>query len=151
MGRRGPAPKPTRLRIIEGNPSKRPLNRNEPKPEPSRPSCPRWLNVEAKKEWARIVPELSLLGLLTNVDRLTLAGYCQAYARWRQAEEAIEKYGMIGKTEGGYVQQLPYVSIAQKSLQLMKNLAAEFGLTPSARTRISVEKPTSDDPEGLLD
>jgi P27 family predicted phage terminase small subunit len=105
--------------------------------------------VLAKKEWARIVPELDRLGLLTIVDRLTLAGYCQAYARWRQAEEAIEKYGMIGKTESGYVQQLPYVSIAQKSLQLMKNLASEFGLTPSARSRLSVKPPEGDNEDDL--
>lgn len=153
MGRRGPAPKPTRLRLIEGNPSKRPLNRNEPKPRPVRPPCPRWLNAEAHREWRRIVPELEVLGLLTMVDRAVLAGYCQAYARWRQAEEAIERYGMIGKTESGYVHQLPYVSIAQKSLQLMKNLASEFGLTPAARSRISLGPPEQDDSEreALLD
>lgn len=145
MGRRGPTPKPTRLRLIEGNPSKRPLNRNEPKPRPVRPPCPRWLNQEAKREWRRIVPELDALGLLTIVDRAALAGYCQAYARWRQAEEAIEKYGMIGKTESGYVQQLPYVSIAQKSLQILKGFAQEFGLTPSSRSRMSVADPESDD------
>lgn len=145
MGRRGPAPKPTRLRLIEGNPSKRPLNRNEPKPRPVPPPCPRWLNQEAKREWRRIVPELDVLGLLTVVDRAALAGYCQAYARWRQAEEAIEKYGMIGKTESGYVQQLPHVSIAQKSLQILKGFAQEFGLTPSSRSRMSVAEPEPDD------
>ena len=144
MGRRGPAPKPTRLRVIQGNPGKRPLNKNEPKPALGRPPCPRWLNEEAKKEWRRIVPELARIGVLTIVDRLALAGYCQAYARWRQAEEAIEKYGMIGKTESGYVQQLPYVSIAQKSLALMRNLAAEFGMTPSSRSRIKADTSEKD-------
>lgn len=148
-GRSGRKPKPTYLKLLEGNPSHRPLTKNEPKPQPGRPPCPRWLNLEAKREWRRIVPELEALGLLTIVDRAALAGYCQAYARWRQAEEAIEKYGMIGKTESGYVQQLPYVSIAQKSLQLMKNLAAEFGLTPSARSRLSLQKPEEESEEDL--
>ena len=32
MGRRGPAPKPTAIKILEGNPGKQKLNHNEPKP-----------------------------------------------------------------------------------------------------------------------
>lgn len=151
MAKPGRKPKPTHLRLIEGNPGKRPLLENEPKPRPVAPTCPAWLNTKAKKEWQRVVPELKALGLLTVVDGAALAGYCQAYARWREAEEAIEKYGMIGKTESGYVQQLPYVSIAQKSAQLMKAFATEFGLTPSSRSRISVPPKLDDDMEGLLD
>ncbi len=152
MGQRGPAPKPTRLRVIEGNPSKRPLNKHEPKPRPVRPPCPQWLNKEAKKEWRRVVPELARLGVLTIVDRAAVAGYCQAWARWREAEETLSKFGSVFKTPSGYVQQLPHVAIAHRSLLVMKAFAAELGLTPASRTRISVLPGIpSDDMEGLLD
>jgi phage terminase small subunit len=50
----GPKPKPTELKIIEGNPGKRPLNKNEPRPPRLSPQCPNWLLPEAKKEWKRL-------------------------------------------------------------------------------------------------
>src|SRR3989304_880412 len=99
----------------------------------------------------RVCPGLERLGLLTAVDRAVLAGYCQAYARWRQAEEAIEKYGLIGQTLSGYVQQLPYVSIANQALKQMRACAAEFGFSPASRTRIAHPEPkTEDDFEDFL-
>lgn len=149
MGRRGPKPKPTHLRVLEGNPSKRPLNTNEPKPAPIAPQCPDWLDDEAKAEWNRVEPELERLGLLTVVDGTALAGYCQTYARWRQAEEILQKHGLTMEimTKGGgtYLQQRPEVAIAQKSLQLIKAFCAEFGLTPSARSRMTLPGQKAED------
>jgi len=149
MGRRGPAPVPTNIQLLHGNPSKRAINKREPQPEIARPQYPRWLSSEARNEWRRIVPELMRLGLLTLIDRAALAGYCQAYARWQQAERILTKEGLTTTTGNGYVQQRPEVAIAQKSLQLVKAFCQEFGLTPASRTRISVPKPNGDDDEGL--
>ncbi len=64
------------------------------------------------------------------------AGYCQAYARWKEAEEFISKHGTIVKTPSGYWQQVPQVSIAQTYLKIMNKFCEQFGLTPSARSRI---------------
>jgi len=83
---RGPPPKPTYLRILEGNPSKRPLNRNEPQPPPVETlDPPDYLGGHAATEWCRIVPGLSAMRLLTIADIPALAAYCVAYARWREA------------------------------------------------------------------
>lgn len=139
----GRPPKPTTLKIIEGNPGRRPLNRNEPKPRPVAPPCPTWLDLEAKREWKRISIELDRVGLLTIVDRAALAGYCQTWSRWRDAEMVLSAQGMTFETPNGYVQQRPEVSIAQKSLQLVAKFCTEFGLTPSARSRLTV--PGTDD------
>jgi len=54
MATRGRKPKPTALKVLEGNPGKRPLNLNEPKPEKKASKCPSWLEPEAKKEWRRM-------------------------------------------------------------------------------------------------
>jgi P27 family predicted phage terminase small subunit len=64
------------------------------------------------------------------------AGYCQAYARWKQAEERITDRGLVIRTPSGYPQQVPYISIAQQYLRLMHQFAEQFGLTPAARSRI---------------
>ncbi|WP_337531429.1 phage terminase small subunit P27 family, partial [Zhenhengia sp.] len=119
MATPGRKPKPTSLKVLEGNPGKRALNDTEPKPEKKAPKCPTWLNKEAKKEWKRIATELEALGILTEVDMAAFAGYCQAYARWKEAEEFIAKHGTIIKSPSGYWQQVPQVNIAQSYLKIM--------------------------------
>jgi P27 family predicted phage terminase small subunit len=138
MALRGRKPKPTAIKELEGNPGKRPLNKNEPKPVSKAPKCPTWLDNEAKKEWRRTAKQLEQLSILTEVDMAAFAGYCQAYARWKEAEEFLSKHGTIFKTPSGYIQQVPQVSIAQTYLKIMKDFCSEFGLTPAARSRISV-------------
>jgi P27 family predicted phage terminase small subunit len=138
MAGRGRPPKPTALKVLEGNPGKRPLNKNEPKPEKKAPKCPSWLEPDAKKEWRRLAKELEAMGLLTRIDMAVFAGYCQAYARWKEAEEFISKHGSILKTASGYIQQVPQVSIAQQNLKQMRNFCSELGLTPSARSRLNI-------------
>ena len=153
MATRGRKPKPTALKILEGNPGKRPLNDKEPQPEKKAPRCPSWLEPEAKKEWKRMAKTLEAIGVLTEIDMAAFAGYCQAYARWKEAEEFLSKHGTIFKTPSGYIQQVPQVSIARNYLQTMKDFCSEFGLTPAARTRIRadvVETETDDPMEKLL-
>ena len=79
MGKRGPAPKPTALKVLQGNPGKRPLNDKEPEYEKSDELLkpPPYLSTHAKKEWKRIAPMLLNNGLLTNVDISALGAYCQ--------------------------------------------------------------------------
>ncbi|MCP3997262.1 MAG: phage terminase small subunit P27 family [bacterium] len=151
MGRRGPPPKPTYLKAVRGNPGKRPLNENEPKPPKDAPRCPVWLSAEAKTVWRRVVPMLERMGVLTLVDGDALNGYCQTYARWKKAEEFLEKHGDVYplRDEQGRVrcmQQFPQVAISRNLLQLLKSYQQEFGLTPSARSRIELPKPNEDSP-----
>ena len=136
MATRGRKPKPTAVKVLEGNPGKRTLNMFEPKPEKVAPECPDWLNEEAKAEWNRLVDKMVELGTLTEMDMAAFAGYCQSYARWKEAEEFIEKHGTIVKTPSGYWQQVPQVSIAQTNLKVMLKFCSEFGLTPSSRSRM---------------
>lgn len=157
MGKRGTKPKPTALKVLEGNPGKRPLNKDEPKPKPIMPPCPEWLHEDAKREWERISPELEQLGLLTVVDMAALSGYCESWAQYKKAIEFLHKHGETYpiKDENGkvkYIQQFPQVSIANKALQNIKAFCAEFGLTPSSRSRMIVPGADNrdDDTESLL-
>ena len=148
MGRRGPPPKPTALRVLNGNAANRPLNEDEPQPAAEIPSCPRWLVPEAKKVWARVAPVLARMRVLTIADGDALAAYCQAFARWRRAEEFIAKHGDAYpiRDEQGRVKcmaQFPQVSIAKNLLQLVRVYQQEFGMTPSSRTQVK----TSDAPK----
>ena len=136
----GTKPKPSSLKILAGNRGKRPLNKDEPEPKGIMPQCPEHLDEGAKQEWDNIVPMLSKLGILTEVDGAALAIYCQAYSTWVQAVERIKKTGMIVKAPSGYPIQNPYLAIANKAVEQMNRFLTEFGMTPSSRSRISVPK-----------
>ena len=152
MATGGRKPTPTAIKILEGNPGKRELNKNEPKPVKKAPSCPKWLETEAKKEWRRLAKKMEAMGILTEVDMAAFAGYCQSYARWKEAEERITDRGLVIRTPSGYPQQVPYISIAQQYLRLMNQFAEQFGLTPAARSRIIAGEDESgnDEMEDLL-
>ena len=136
----GPAPAPSKITKLRGNPGKRAINDAEPKPEISMPTCPTFLGKEAKKEFRRVAKELHKMGLLTQIDRTALAAYANAFERWIKANAGIEKYGLVIEVgEAGYMMQSPYVGIANAAAKEMKAFLTEFGMTPSARTRIKVE------------
>jgi P27 family predicted phage terminase small subunit len=127
------------LKTLEGNPGKRPINKNEPQPG-GFPNCPRHLSNEAKAEWKRISKELSRLGLLTSVDRAALAAYCSAYGRWVEAERGLQKSAaLIVKAPSGQPIQNPFVSIINAALDQMRKFLTEFGMTPSSRSRLQVQ------------
>ena len=157
----GRKPKPTNLKILEGNPGKRPLNLNEPKPISIAPECPDWLLDDAKKEWKRLAPELERLGLLTILDMAAFAGYCQSYAKFKAAERFLKKNGTTyripkknkeGEVISVYIAPSPEVAIANQCLKQIIALASEFGLTPSSRGRIYLPSKIIDDEfEALLD
>jgi P27 family predicted phage terminase small subunit len=96
---------------------------------------------------------LEQMGILTEIDTTAFAGYCQAYARWKEAEQFLTQHGSIVRTPNGYLQQVPQVSIAQTNLKIVLKFCEQFGLTPSSRSRIvankSVEE-TTDEMEKLL-
>ena len=141
---RGRRPKPTRIKVLTGNPGKRPLNKNEPRPDPAVPACPPELGPSAQREWDRLVGDLSKFHLLTNLDRAALAAYCGAYALWAEATEAIQKFGSMVKSPSGYPMQSPYIAIANRQAEIMMRIASEFGFTPASRSRISM--PQQDEP-----
>ena len=152
MGLRGPAPKPRALVELEGNPGKRPLNPLEPQPRAKRPRCPRYLDQAAKREWRRLAPILSRMGVLTEADGIALANLCQQYAMLQQAQAKLQKTGLLMKTKSGYVQPSPLVSIVAGCLEQVNKLCREFGMTPASRTRIQVNVEEEPRPgSGILD
>ena len=144
----GPAPKPTRMKLLEGTYRKDRAPANEPKPQSKIPPCPRHLSKEAKREWRRISKDLLTLGLLTVVDRAALAAYCQAWARWVEAEEEMSKpdFKLVRSTDKGYEHASPWVGVANNALKQMRAFLVEFGLTPASRSRVTVAKPEEKDP-----
>jgi P27 family predicted phage terminase small subunit len=123
---RGRKPRPTALKKLNGNPGKRALNHAEPRPRVVMPRPPEHLGDAEKEKWKALVKELHPLGLVTTIDKDSLAFYCVIYVRWLKAEKMVRDKGEIIKTAGGNIIQNPYLSIANRSLEQLNKLGAEF-------------------------
>ena len=144
-------PKPTALKLIEGNRGRRPFNKREPKPRPVVPKCPAHLNPPAKREWGRVSKVLHKLGLLTEIDRAQLALYCQAWGRWVETEEALKADGIIIRAPSGYPMLNPQYAVCKQAMVTMQRALSEFGMSPASRTRVrGADISAEDDGSDLL-
>jgi P27 family predicted phage terminase small subunit len=142
MAKPGPTPKPTALRVLEGNQGKRPMPENEPEVPPLRsvPKPPTFLMPAAKKHWKIEGEKLLAVGLLTEIDLDAFAAYCNAYAGWVDAQRQLKMTGMLVRSPNGYPMPSPWINISEKALDRLLRYQKEFGLTPSARSRVEVDK-----------
>jgi len=151
MGQRGPAPTPSGILKLRG--SRKLENRKlEPKPDQRSPIRPAWLKGEARKAWESLVPQLKKMGVLTRIDRNALARYCDMWRRWRELCEFIDINGTtlpLKKRDGTIydIKQLPHAKQETQLRDQLLRLEKEFGLTPSARARMTsdIEQPSKVD------
>ncbi len=118
--RSGRKPKPTALKLLEGNRGKRRIVK-EPEPD-GQPLRPNWNDGEAIRFWDRNVPQLTELGIATKLDQDALEMMCQTYAAWLAA------------------MQTDAVPDATKLFNSFWKIASCFGMTPADRTRLSFVK-----------
>jgi P27 family predicted phage terminase small subunit len=147
VGRRGPAPAPTALKVVRGTRESR-INRAEPKPSESTVEPPAWLTLadaateqgheSALDVWRRMAPDLEKRGVLTAWDVEAFAVYCDAVVHFRQASLEVARDGMTVQGVRGVVKN-PAVTAAKDYADLMQRYGARFGLTPSDRASLSVK------------
>ena len=138
---RGRKPKPTALKKLAGSPGKRALNAVEPQPPipQSVPRTPRHLGVEAKREWKRMCHVLLAIGLYTEIDHAALEMYCQSYGDWIVAKRKVRNTGgRVLRSRKGALYTNPWVYEANGAWERLRKAAAEFGMTPSTRSRVRV-------------
>jgi len=133
----GPPPKPTALKILQGNPGRRPLPVGEPTP-PAGAQPPDYVKADPVLlvEWHRHAGRLTKLGLLTEIDDEALGMLCLLNVRLRGLLVATAAETVLGTS-----------SILDLSKEL-RMLWARFGMTPADRSRVKVEKPK---PESKLE
>ena len=135
----GRPPKPTALKLIQGNPGKRPLNDMEPVAGPlldMKP--PTWLDATGRKLWREMAPVIAGMGLLTEADAPAFGLLCQAFSRYRAAQLALRG---VKPDDENYRAVAITLEKAEASFRL---IAGEFGMTPTSRARLSVGKSQDD-------
>lgn len=144
-----PYPKPLEMRVLEGNPGKRKINKHPPKFAKKAPACPDWLDDLARAEWKRIAPHLEKIGLLTDGDLAVFASYCKAYSDLQHAQDEVDKSGYFTIANNGALIAHPAVGIANNAMKKVIECAIQFGFTPSARSRIDLKPSNSGGGEDL--
>jgi len=144
MGKRGPRPQPTKLKILRGNPGCRPINKAEPQPTADGVVMPSHLGEVAAGKWAELLPLLQAVKVMTRADIEALARYCDTYEWWLATRAKLRKDGdtypiLNDKGEVKYIAQRPEVAIAHKLAAQLHALEADFGLNPSSRTKLATQ------------
>jgi len=149
--RRGPKNRPTELKVIDGNPGNRRLNKREPKPELGLVFPPGNLSKEELAIWNDAAPQLFRAGVLTPLDAAALARYCRAEAMALRCADEIASEQLIIHTEQSVIKN-PKLNAAREWANLARLLAAEFGMTPSSRSVVQAHQPgQGEDPTAPLE
>jgi P27 family predicted phage terminase small subunit len=149
VGRRGPPPKPSRIRQLEGNPSRRPLNPREPQPTgPAR--CPNFLTGAARKEFERVIAAMPP-GLYTSADQQLLTLHALCWTTYRAALALVTRDGLTVAGADGALVAHPQLAVVGRQAELLIRLSDRLGLSPSARARLAMpETPPASKFDGLI-
>ena len=137
----GRRPQPTHLRVLRGNPGKRPIRTDEPTP----PQVTAAFDVPppelagddlAETEWRRVAPMLRACKLVTEAERSLLITLCQQWSRYLEAQAKIRQLGMLVKTPAGLPEPNPFLDIQKTAYAMCRQLWIELGFTPSGRAKM---------------
>ncbi|WP_166359296.1 phage terminase small subunit P27 family [Pseudomonas akapageensis] len=146
---------PAVLKLLNGNRGKQSFGElmeevkdsGVPIAAPAMPTC---LSDEAVAEWERVLPDLMMLGLVSTLDGMILATYCEAVADWQRFRRRIaELNAKADSSDAGDVQTF---ATGAKQISVWRQLAndaekransagAQFGFSPMARRNLKTAAP----------
>jgi P27 family predicted phage terminase small subunit len=133
----GRPPKPTHLKILEGEREDR-INRNEPQPSEGviEPTAP--LSPAAQKVWDRLVPDLVAKKVLTPWDLDQFVVFCNSVGIYHECHELMGSNYLDTGAAGGVIKS-PYWQIMRDCQATMTQIGSRYGLTPSDRARLKID------------
>lgn len=150
-------PKPTALKLVQGNPGKRPLNNKEPKLKVEAPKVPAHLSPKAKTAWKGLCETLGDMGVIAKADGKALELLCDAYSEWRDLRKVVDSeghtYQTLSTTGDTIYKARPEVAMAADAWKRISVMLQQFGLTPSSRSKVNAtdKAPESDPLQDFLD
>jgi P27 family predicted phage terminase small subunit len=143
MGRRGPAPKPASLRLLNGA-RERDVSTTEPVARSGEIVPPVDMSDDVREIFDYTVAELEFMKIASPADRDALVAYCEAVDKHRKASALLARSPVLVKGMHGNLVRNPAIQIQRDAAHLIRQLAQEFGLTPSARARIDRDRDDDD-------
>jgi len=139
--RPGPKPSPTTLKLVRGNPGKRPLSKDEPILPVKLPTCPAGFDDRRRQAWSDLAQELLSMKVLTEADGVALERAATFLARAREADDHLQAEGQLLVSKRGGLYVSPWAGISSNVEKKLWNALAAFGMTPSDRSRVHASKP----------
>lgn len=158
-GNSGRPAKPAVLHLLDGNKSKKAFGAlmddlTSPAVPVQAPPMPDCMTDEAVAEWERLIPDLELLGLISKLDMMALATYCEAVADWKRFRRRIhdanaDREGAADKGDvqvfkTGATQISVWRQLANDAEKRANAAGAMFGFSPMARRNLKVTPPQGD-------
>lgn len=134
-----PGPKPLPKNVVAMRGSKDALAAKSGgvvEPEVSIPDPPDDMTPDAREVWITFARQLAGMRVMTKADTAALQMLCESWVRWKSATRTVQETGFMVRSPSGYPIQNPMLSIANKAQEQCLKILAEFGLTPSSRSRI---------------
>tara|TARA_R110002073_G_scaffold127051_1_gene272209 strand:+ start:159 stop:554 length:396 start_codon:yes stop_codon:yes gene_type:complete len=106
------------------------------------PPVPDYFSIYAKAEWKRIMPRLIKDRIITKADLAGVETYCLMIGTVKEIEtnRTLNSGDIDPKLFG----------VQNRAAQTARQLAAEYGLTPTSRARIGSNAETDDDADNPL-
>ncbi|MBC3378484.1 phage terminase small subunit P27 family [Serratia fonticola] len=154
----GPPKTPTHLRLVRGNPSKRAINKNEPKPPSGVPPTPKHFDKQGKYWFKRMAEELDAIGVMSQLDGRALELLVEAYTEYRHHCDTLDRegytYAVYSEDDGDerkyreirMIKPHPAAMMKADAWKRIRAMLAEFGMTPASRSKVNATAPDAVDP-----
>jgi len=143
MAKPGAKPKNAQLKVIQGNPSRRPIPE-----QPNLPAlgaeAPDFLSATGKRLWNRWASSLIGLGLFADVHRELLASTVQHWATYIDCMEVVKADGVVIERKNG-ISRSPWLVSAENAFACARKGMSELGLTPAELSRRPGKKADGED------
>jgi P27 family predicted phage terminase small subunit len=145
----GRPPTPSALKELHGNPGRRPLNENEPKPNVYLPEKPPYeMSEQATQIFRSKASELYQCGILTNLDAEFLAIWAEMMAEYVEIKKEIQEQGRVyykQRIDGSGNELMepsrnPNMITLENLRREIRFYSARLGTEPSARVKLQVIK-----------
>ena len=151
----GRKPKAREIQILEGRDKKNPARFKDEVPQTVKrePEMPAHFDEHATEAWTKLREIMVASAMWSASYQVTLELYCETYSNYRRAVELVRISGQALRStnpDGSIeLKRNPYSVELHRYKEELIRLSAEFGLTPSSRSRISLENNTEDNDDFL--
>lgn len=144
---KGRKPTPPNLKLLAGNPGKRPVQETPDSPPISADDAPPgWLHPDAQAFYKEIAAITSGMKVATEADRFGMVALAQALAEVKIAHEAMNAEGRVVPTGNGGVTRNPYAVHAAQFIAFVRQFITEYGMTPCSRARLIAKAEGEENP-----
>lgn len=134
---KGRKPTPPNLKLLAGNPGRRPLQDVPESPAlQANDAPPEWLHPDAQDFYREIVNITTGMKVATAADRFGMIALAQALAEVKIAHENMNRFGRVIKDKSGGAQRNPYSVHAAQFIAFVRQFITEYGMTPCSRARL---------------